>query len=193
MLRPWAQHGHECIAVDLQHPAGERIGDDGIRRVGCDVRDYPATDRPAIVFAFPPCTDLAVSGARWFRQKGPEVLSRALEIVHACRRIAERSGARWMIENPVGRLSSAWRKPDYIFHPHEYAGYLTDPRPDQYTKKTCLWVGSWFQMPPKRSLPPVLGSKMHTMAPGPERANLRSVTPAGFAQAVFEANAWLVS
>ncbi len=164
----------------------------GITRVGCDVYGYPATDRPDIVFAFPPCTDLAVSGARWFAAKGPDALARAVALVHRCRWIAERSGARWMIENPVGRLSSAWRKPDYIFHPHEYAGYLSEPLADQYTKKTCLWVGDSFVMPPTRSLPPVLGSKMHTMAPGPNRANLRSATPAGFARAVFDANEWLV-
>lgn len=59
---------------------------------------------------------------------------------------------------------------------------------DSYTKKTCLWTNDKFIMPEPKKVEPVLGSKMHKIPPGPERQNLRSVTPMGFAQAVYEAN-----
>lgn len=92
-----------------------------------------------------------------------------------------------MIENPVSTLSTYWRKPDHTFDPCDYGGYVSPPA-DQYTKKTCLWVGNGFVMPKTRPVEPVLGSKMHFVGPSPERANLRSATPLGFAYAVFQAN-----
>lgn len=94
-----------------------------------------------------------------------------------------------MIENPVGRLSTAWRKPDHTFNPCDFGGYL-EPAGDAYTKRTCLWTGGGFVMPEPRPVAPTAGSMMHTRyAPGPERANLRAATPMGFARAVFLANA----
>jgi len=93
-----------------------------------------------------------------------------------------------MIENPVSTLSTYWRKPDYMFDPCDYGRYL-DPPGDAYTKKTCLWVGNGFVMPPKKPVPPVEGSKIHRMPPSKDRGYLRSVTPMGFAEAVFQANA----
>ena len=92
-----------------------------------------------------------------------------------------------MLENPVGRLSTLWRKPDYYFNPNEYAGYLTGAARDNeaYTKKTCLWTSKNFIMPPKMEIDPVLGTKMHTLSPGPDRANQRSETPKGFSKAMY--------
>jgi len=60
---------------------------------------------------------------------------------------------------------------------------------DGYHKRTCLWVGGGFKMPERRPIP--LNSKpdfIHRCPPGPERANIRSATPLGFARAVYEAN-----
>jgi hypothetical protein len=178
MVEPWAEAGYECVTVDLQTS-------------GDDVRHYlPPRTEYAAVFAFPPCTDLAVSGARWFRGKGLLGLAQALEVVDACRRICEWSGAPWMLENPVSTLSTYWREPDQIFDPYEYGGYLNPPG-DAYTKKTCLWTGGGFVMPSKKPVAPLLGSIMHKLPPSTDRGDLRSVTPAGFARAVFEANAGL--
>jgi hypothetical protein len=134
-----------------------------------------------MVFAFPPCTDLANSGARWFKEKGLTALIAALQVVEACRRICEESGAPWMLENPVGQLSTYWRNPDYTFDPCDYG--------DPYTKKTCLWTGGGFVLPWRSRIEPTEGSKMHRLPPSAERANLRSATPTGFARAVFEVNA----
>ena len=64
-----------------------------------------------------------------------------------------------MLENPVGVLSSYWRKPDHTFDPCDYGGYL-NPAGDAYTKKTCLWTGGGFIMPKKKPVEPVGGSRM---------------------------------
>lgn len=187
MVRPWADAGYECLCVDLQHD-GERQ-EDFINFISADIRFWmPPPGYYDFVFAFPPCTNLSVSGARWFLQKGVGGLMRALEVFEACRRICEWSGAPWMIENPVSTISSYWRKPDFTFHPFQYGAYLHPPG-DAYTKKTCLWTSDDFVMPDLKPVEPVEGSKMHLLPPSDRRGDLRSVTPPGFARAVFMANA----
>ena len=185
MVRPWCEAGWRAITVDLHGPAGEV--EPGRLAVRGDVRSLPDFGPPAIVFAFPPCTDLASSGARWFKDKGLRSVIEALELVEACRAWCEASGAPWMLENPVGTLATYWRPPDYTFHPVHYAGYGGDG--DCYTKKTCLWTGGGFVMPDRKPGEPTLGSLMHRLPPSEDRADLRSATPMGFARAVFEANA----
>lgn len=185
MVRPWAEAGMECLCLDVAHSIRnerwERVGAGVIRYVWGDVRQMERIQDAAIVFAFPPCTHLAVSGARDFAKKGIRLLIDALEVVEACRIQCEWSEAPWMIENPVSRLATCWRKPDHTFDPCDYG--------DPWTKKTCLWTGNGFVMPPKNRVEPTEGSKMHLMAPGPNRAAHRSETPGGFARAVFLANA----
>jgi hypothetical protein len=190
MVKPWADAGFFCVLVDLKHPPGYSYPSPNVLAIGADVRhwlQYEMHYTPAIVFAFPPCTHLASSGARWFADKGLPPLIHALTLVDRCREIAEWCRCPWMIENPVGRLSSCWRKPDHAFDPCDYGGYLTPPG-DVYTKRTCLWTGGGFVMPEPRRVEPADGSKMHRMPPSADRADRRSVTPAGFARAVFEAN-----
>lgn len=190
MVQPWLEAGYEATIVDLQHPEGKHT-EGRLTKVGHDITDYLGQgwtkQKWAMVFAFPPCTHLAVSGARWWQSKGLKALIEALTVVEACRELAEATGAPYLIENPSGALSSHWRKPDYTFNPCDFGGYL-DGGGDRYTKLTCLWTGGGFIMPSKRSVEPTEGSKMHLISPGPERANLRSATPEGFARAVFEAN-----
>jgi hypothetical protein len=160
----------------------------GIEFVNADIRNYlPPRGEYAICFAFPPCTHLAVSGARWFEEKGLSALHEAIGIVEAARKICEWTEAPYMVENPVSTLSTYWRKPDYSFDPCDFGGYL-NPNGDAYTKKTCLWTGGGFVFPKKRRVIPGEGSKMHLLPPSSERSNLRSQTPEGFARAVFEAN-----
>lgn len=187
MVAPWVRAGHKAFIVDVQHVGTTTEGN--VTRVGADVRRWTPPERPDIVFAFPPCTHLAGSGARWWAAKGLRPLIEGLEIVEACRAICEASGAPWMIENPVGRLATIWRPADYLFDPCEYAGYLPDPDEDAYTKRTCLWIGGGFRIPAPRTVFPIHGSKMHRMWGGEGGADDRSVTPMGFAEAVFQANA----
>jgi hypothetical protein len=187
MAAPWAEAGFLCYCVDLQHPAGEHR-EGNIVRVGADIREWlPRYAAVKILFAFPPCTHVAASGARWFQDKGLGSLIEALQLFDASVRLAEWTGAPYMIENPVSTVSTYWRKPDYMFDPCHYGGYLIPPG-DAYTKKTCLWTGNGFVMPKAKGATPYEGSRMHKIPPSRHRAALRSETPAGFAQAVFEAN-----
>jgi hypothetical protein len=150
MVRPWAEAGYDCLCLDLQHSIRrdrvEAVGAGSITFRWADVRSVTLDDLPpSLAFAagFPPCTDLAVSGARDFARKGMRRLIDALELVEAARVLLTNAGAPWMIENPVGRLSTCWRKPDHLFHPADYAGYLPEAEQHRkaYTKATCLWTG----------------------------------------------------
>ncbi len=185
MVQPWLLAGYECWIVDVQHkPGWHREG--RLTRVGCDLRDLelePSVWGPfAITFAFPPCTHFANSGNRYKAGKGLSALIDGLQLVEACRDICEASGVPWMLENPVGSLSTYWRKPDYTFQPWHYL--------DKESKRTCLWTGGGFVMPPFECLvrPDDVKESCWKMPPSAERADLRSVTPAGFARAVFDAN-----
>jgi len=193
MARPWAESGIECYCVDTQHSIRRDRAEGLIHFVWGDARSWrpPAGVRPVFVAAFPPCTHVAVSGARDFEKKATIMLRDALETFEACRQAAAWSGAPYMIENPVGVLSSIPHigKPDHYFHPWEYAGW--EPS-DHYTKKTCLWTGNGFVMPPKH---PALNladvspdNRIHFASPSEDRADIRSATPMGFARAVFAAN-----
>lgn len=187
MVKPWAEAGYLCYCVDLQHAPGERR-DGNIIWVGSDMLDWlPPRARIAAGFFFPPCTDTAVSGARWFKDKGIGALIMALRLFEVSVKLAEWAEAPYLIENPVSTISTYWRKPDYSFHPHEFTGLCAD---DNYSKLTCLWTGGGFVMPPScRDY--TLGepdNRIHRAPPGPERANFRSATPMGFARAVYEAN-----
>lgn len=187
MVRPWAEAGFLCYCVDLKHPLGEHR-DGNIVRVGADVRDWLPPFAPIkILFAFPPCTHVAASGARWFKDKGLRGLIDSLELFDASLHLAEWTKAPYMIENPVSTVSTYWRKPDHTFDPCDFGGYLV-PAGDCYTKKTCLWTGSGFVMPKVKRVVPVEGSRMHRLPPSKNRAGLRSETPKGFANAVFQAN-----
>lgn len=196
MVRPWAAAGWNCFAVDIQHsirsPRVEQVGEGSITYEWGDVRSWtpPRNRQIDILFAFPPCTDLAASGARDYQTKRGYRLSDALELFDACQLAGEYSRSPYMIENPIGRLNTHRRKPDYMFDPCDYVGYIDGE--DAYTKKTCLWVGGGFVMPPKRHVDPTEGSRMHTMGETKKRAAMRSATPMGFAVAVFSANSNLV-
>ena len=184
MVKPWAEAGYECICVDLQHPIRKPTIKGNITYQWGDVRTWwPDPDWDiAMVFGAPECTLFAVSGSQDWPKKGLNLLIDALSLVEACRRIGEWSRAPWMIENPVGRLSTMWSKPDYIFQPWNYG--------DMYQKKTCLWTNDTFVMPEFQitEKPEGVSQAIWEMSPSPERADLRSVTPMGFSRAVFEVN-----
>lgn len=180
MVRPWAEAGYECWCVDIQHEGDKEI--DGIRYIGADVLRFLPPKQTKIVFSFPPCTNLAVSGARWFVEKGLYGLARGIDIVERCAAICEWSESPWMLENPVGVLSSYWRRPDYTFQPWNYG--------DLESKKTCLWTGGGFIMPEFENIlkPEGVKESIWKAPPSADRGDLRSITFPGFAEAVFKAN-----
>jgi len=209
MAEPWIRNGYDVILVDPQHDGTTWLNEKGMvllpKTVEEAIPDLRKVTDCKMVFAFPPCTDLAVSGAAHFeskRSRDVHFQAKALMVVEQCKMVGEMLGVPYFIENPVSVISSAWRKPDYTFHPYEYGGYLSvnDEHPlypeyiaprDAYPKKTCLWVGGGFKMPIPKVVIPVEGySKQHLKLGGRslKTKNIRSCTPRGFAQATYEAN-----
>lgn len=181
MAKPWADAGYRCVCVDIQHKGERHEGN--ITYVEGNVIDYlPPRSEYVFAFAFPPCTHLANSGNRWKADKGLDALIEALPLVKRCRDILQWTGAPWGLENPVGSLSTYWRKPDYTFHPWNFG--------DPESKKTCLWTGGGFVMPEFKltERPADCRESVWRMPPSADRGDLRSVTPKGFAEAVFRAN-----
>lgn len=162
--QPYADNGYEVIRIDLEH--------------GHDVRLSLPPPRPVHgILAAPPCTVFANSGARWPRSD--DEMREGLSVVDACMRLVLVTRPKWWaLENPVGKLRRYLGAPRLIFQPNEYG--------DPYTKRTCLW--GEFTVPLRTPVRAREHSKMALLAPGPERAALRSVTPEGFARAFFAAN-----
>ena len=191
MVEPWIVSGYTAVIVDIQHQKG--IHPDGnLIRIGADLKTWVPPRwlvQSDVVFlsAFPPCDHLAVSGARWFAGKGLGALADAVTLFDRAAFWADYFEAPYCIENPVSTMSTYWRKPDHVFSPHHYAGLAPQ---DNYTKKTCLWTGNDFVMPPRQ---PLIGAgepddRIHKAPPGDGRKDFRSATAAGFAEAVFKAN-----
>jgi len=144
-----------------------------------DVRDYIPPETVYGILAAPPCTEFAGSGARWWKDKPPELLQEALHIVNSCLEIIRISyPVFWCLENPVGRLVNYLGTPVMYFNPCDFG--------DPWTKKTCLW--GVFNPPAKSPVEPVGKNPIHHCPPGPKRQEFRSITPAGFANAFFRVN-----
>jgi hypothetical protein len=171
--KPYKDAGYDVRLVDLKN--------------GQDVRLLEWIDAPVHgILAAPPCTVFASSGARWPRAE-KEMLE-GLSVVDACLRIiCMTKPVWWALENPIGKLRRYLGPPVMRFQPCQFG--------DPYTKATCLWGDfvpprQLFSKQAMREVEPVLGSCMHTQFGGKSEKTktLRSVTPAGFAQAFFEAN-----
>ena len=195
--QPWVDAGYEVVLADPQHPAG--IHTDGlVTRIGCIITDCLGylgaairSGRVVFVMGFPPCTDVAVSGSRWFEAKrkiDPHFQAKAALVAEQCRMVGALSGAAWAFENPVSVFSSIFGKPCHTFSPDDFTGHCAA---DNYTKKTCLWTGGGFVMPApfKDSTLGKPDDRIHKAPPGPDRANFRSASPVGAFTAIFLANA----
>ena len=126
-----------------------------------------------LMIAHPPCTHLAVSGARWFKDKLPEQ-AEALEFV---RLLLDAPIPRIALENPVSIISTRIRKPDQIIQPWMFG--------HGEVKATCLWLRNLPKLTPTNV---VAGreARVHLMPPGPDRWKLRSTTLAGVAAAMAD-------
>lgn len=219
MLRPWADAGHECWQIDTQHNSvltGGRVWKSALDLSDEHVLPCIVAWQPDIIFAFPPCTDLAVSGACRFAAKraaDPDFQVKATTLAKQAARLAaavtcsrrEGGAVPYLVENPVSVLSTTWRKPDHIFNPCDFGGYLPDddehplypeiiPPRDAYTKRTCIWSGGGLRWPDAKPVEPVflpsgLTPLQKLSGQGKRTKNIRSATPRGFARAIFEANA----
>lgn len=117
----FARRGHFVVSSDLLPSDSPGLHYQG------DVRDI-LTWPWDLMIAHPPCTHLAISGARWWPGKLQEQRD-AIAFVHALWNTAI---PRVVIENPIGKLSTAWRKPDQVIHPWQFG--------HGETKATCLWI-----------------------------------------------------
>ena len=158
--------GHFAVSCDLL--PSERPGP----HLQCDVLSVLA-DRWDLLIAFPPCTHLAVSGARWFAEKQAEQ-AYALAFVRA---LMDAPVPRIAIENPVGVISTRLRKPDQIIQPWQFG--------HGEVKATCLWLKN---LPPLAPTNVVAGrhARVHREPPGPDRWKNRSRTYQGIADAMAD-------
>jgi len=127
-----------------------------------------------MVLAFPPCTDLAVSGARWFKEKRADGRQqRSINFFLAFTRL----DCKWVIENPVGIMSTHYRKPDQIIQPWQFG--------HGETKATCLWLNGLPKLEPT-NIVDGREARIHKMGPSPERSKMRSKTYSGIAEAMAD-------
>ena len=169
--------GHEACSVDLlpTEVPGTHFKADVLEFI----RVTPYAFDPLVVWdlmiAFPPCTHLAVSGARWFKEKAKEQ-AEAIAFVEA---LWESRIGRICIENPIGVLSTRSKlgKPTQIIQPWQFG--------HGETKATCLWLKN---LPPLKPTKIVDGRvpRVHHASPGPNRWKERSRTLPGIAQAMAE-------
>ena len=137
-----------------------------------DVRDVLGNGWDLMI-AHPPCTHLAVSGARWFKDKQREQAD-ALEFV---RLLLDAPIQRIALENPISIISSRIRKPDQIIQPWMFGhGEM---------KATCLWLKNLPLLTPTNVVDG-REARVHRMAPGPDRWKERSRTYQGIADAMAE-------
>ena len=212
-VKDWAEAGHTCYCFNFDESdhgsysdLNAKVEHENITYVNAWIdSSFDFDVKPDFIMAFPPCTDLAVSGSRHFERKRLANPNFQIEAAEACKvafKLAEKYGVPYMIENPVSVLSSLWRKPDNTFHPYEYGGYLQEydlhpffsdlikPR-DAYPKKTCIWSGNGFKWPQASPVDVNDGySDQHKKLGGKSKKTkvIRSLTPRGFARAVFLAN-----
>lgn len=185
-LEPWAAAGFTCVAYDILPPLRTLPG---VVHVQADVRQIAGLPYAAFVMAWPPCTHLALSGARHWAGKGPGLALEAVQIVEACRRMA--SSAPLLLENPHGRLKKFWRAPDVVVQPWHFAGW-SGPE-DAYQKATCLWLENGALAPAESRWTGEIDKHRVAMAGQTKgRATARSLTPLGLARAIYEANRPLV-
>ena len=192
---PYAEAGADVICIDLKY--GHDVAAFTAEWLFDEILDNCCNGMVDGILAAPPCTDFAVSGARWWPEKDRDGRTNAsIHLVQQVLRTVDfLQPDFWAIENPVGRIEKL--VPDlkgygpYWFQPCDFG--------DPYTKKTGLW-GEFVPPLPlfiggSRAVAPTEGSKMWKSYGGKsERTKTaRSETPLGFARAFFDANCWGLS
>ena len=161
----------------------------------CDGELHTISDKWDLIIAHPPCTYLTVTGNRWFNVEryGEKAIQRQKDRKEAIKffmKIANADCEKIVIENPIGVMSTVWRKPEQIIQPYMFG--------DSAEKKTCLWLKGVEPLkatnevkPPERvkfdsgkTMPKWYADLWHL--PREERSRLRSQTFPGFAKAMAE-------
>lgn len=149
------ERGHRAFSCDIEpcsggHPEWHIMGDClPLINGNCtfqtmDGRTHTQEAPWDLLIAHPPCTDLAVSGARYFAQKQKD--GRQQKAIVFFMQMALANSPRVAVENPVCIMSSAWRKPDQIIQPHQFG--------HNARKKTCLWLLGLPKLKPTKNVDP---------------------------------------
>ena len=198
--------GHEVYSCDIlecsgRHPEWHIMCDTlPLLNGDCDFNtmdgeNHSFSGRWDMIIAFPPCTYLTVTGNRWFNidRYGEKAIQRhkdRKDAIDFFMTFANADCEKIAIENPVGIMSSEWRKPNQIINPWQFG--------DAFEKKTCLWLKGLpelkptniVEIPPRKrfdsgkSMPSWYAEAWHL--PKEERAKLRSKTFPGIARAMAE-------
>lgn len=181
---------HEAYSCDIQPCSGGHPE----WHIQDDVTKY-LDEGWDLIIAFPPCTYLTVTGNRWFdiSRYGEKAIQRHKDREEAVKfflLIANARCEKVAIENPVGIMSSEWRKPDCIIQPYQFG--------DAFRKRTCLWLKGLKPLSPTKVVKPpekrkfASGKSMPAWyadawhLPKEERTKLRSKTFPGIAKAMAE-------
>jgi len=126
-----------------------------------------------LMIAHPPCTHLAVSGARWFKEKQKEQID-ALNFV---KKLLNCNIFKIALENPISIISSRIRKPDQIIQPWQFG--------HGETKATCLWLKNLPKLKPTNIVSGRV-QRVHKLPPSKDRWKIRSKTFQGIADAMAD-------
>ena len=162
------KRGHDAMSCDIlptDAPGPHYQG---------DVMDI-LNDGWDLMIAHPPCTHLAVSGAKHFAAKRAD--GRQQQGIDFFMLLANAPIKRYAIENPVCIMSTIWRKPDQIIQPWQFG--------HGETKATCLWLKNLPNLVPT-NIVEGREAKVHKMPPSPNRWKLRSKTYQGIADAMAQ-------
>jgi len=177
--------GHDAWSCDLlsaDDGSEWHIQGDGVEAIN---KGAPNGGKWDLIICHPPCTHLAVSGSRWFAVKRADGRQQSgIELFNAFVNACEKSGAKWCVENPIGIMSTLYRKPDQIVQPWMFG------HPE--TKATCYWLGGGLKpltetinvYEEMMKLPKKERNRIHYASPGPLRWKIRSKSFVGIAKAM---------
>lgn len=178
--RAFQARGHVAFSVDLL-PADDgetnyHLQADAFEIIETGARNYRGGHAPwDLIIAHPPCTALAVSGNRW--HAGTQGRTDAAIFVLRLADLMTQASHAWAIENPVGALSTLWRKPDQYIQPWQFG--------HGETKKTGLWLHNLPTLVPT-DIVEGREQRVWRMGPSPDRWKERSKTYTGIAQAMAD-------
>ncbi len=163
------RHGHDAWSCDLLPCEA-----DSTWHLQCPVEEV-LNEGWDLMVAHPPCTDLAISGCRWFAKKYADGrVERALAFV---RLLMNTAIPRWCIENPISLINSRIRKPDQIIQPWQFG--------HGEVKATCFWLKNLPRLRPTNFVDG-REERVYMMPPSPDRWKERSRTYQGVADAMAQ-------
>ena len=170
VTKEFRKRGHEAYSCDIEACSG------GHPEWHLQQDAVPLLEKDwDMIIAFPPCTHLASSGARWFKEKIAD--GRQQQGIDFFMQFALCNCPRVAIENPVGIMSTKWRKPNQYIQPWQFG--------HGETKKTCLWLKNLPKLIPT-NIVDGRDNRIHKMSPSKDRPKLRSKTYLGIAKAMAE-------